>query len=119
MNAKLLAMSLAEKARKLSDQVDANTGQTDPDHADLSELLRVLARILSGQSIERAFGAPGDWGYGTPIGDALAAQADAGELAKELDRMRVAWNTGLVRDVQPISRAAVDEGLRLLAAVKN
>lgn len=39
---------------------------------DVAELLRVLARMVAGRSAESAFGAPGDWGYGTPIGDALA-----------------------------------------------
>lgn len=39
---------------------------------DTSELIVVLARIVEGKTIERSFGAPGDWGYGTPIGDALA-----------------------------------------------
>lgn len=37
-------------------------------------LLRCLRRALTGRSVEeihRAFGAPGDFGYGTPIGDAL------------------------------------------------
>lgn len=41
------------------------------EHFDASELLRVLARIVEGRSIDKAFGAPGDWGYGTAIGDAL------------------------------------------------
>ncbi len=37
-------------------------------------LLQALARIIEKSSVEeihRAFGAPGDWGYGTPIGEAL------------------------------------------------
>ena len=39
------------------------------------DLLGCLLRLLPGQSLEEihsAFGAPGDWGYETPIGDALA-----------------------------------------------
>ena len=50
---------------------------SDDDHevtreeSDNAELLRCLARILEGKEPHRAFGAPGDWGYGTPIGDAL------------------------------------------------
>lgn len=40
---------------------------------DVAELIRVLARICAGKTIDAAMGAPGDWGYGTPIGDALAA----------------------------------------------
>jgi len=43
-------------------------------HADMvedgetAELVRVLARIVEGRSIDQAFGAPGDWGYHQPIG---------------------------------------------------
>ena len=37
-------------------------------------------------------------------------------LRAELDRFRVAWNMNLARDVEPISRKAVEEGLNLLNA---
>lgn len=41
------------------------------------ELVRVLRRIVASGALSRralhdAFGAPGDWGYETPLGDALA-----------------------------------------------
>lgn len=39
---------------------------------DCVDLLRACARLVEGKTIYHAFGAPGDWGYGTPIGDALA-----------------------------------------------
>ena len=42
--------------------------------ADDGELLAVLARIIEGKPIEKAFGSPGDWGYGHPIGAALAGK---------------------------------------------
>lgn len=46
---------------------------------EVSELARVLARVVEGKDVLRAFGAPGDWGYGTPIGEevraALASQS--------------------------------------------
>lgn len=57
---------------------DAENGAYD-DAATLREaleLVRCLRRLVGGQSaveIHRAFGAPGDFGYDTPIGDALAA----------------------------------------------
>lgn len=35
------------------------------------ELLLCLARLLDGRSVYQAFGAPGDWGYGTALGGAL------------------------------------------------
>lgn len=40
---------------------------------DAEELIRTLSRMVDGKPLPRAFGAPGDWGYGKPIGDALAA----------------------------------------------
>lgn len=40
---------------------------------DAEELIRTLSRMVDGKPLARAFGAPGDWGYGKPIGDALAA----------------------------------------------
>lgn len=39
------------------------------------ELVRCLRRLAEGRTVadlHRAFGAPGDWGYSTPLGDALA-----------------------------------------------
>jgi hypothetical protein len=38
---------------------------------NVAELALVLARVLEGKPILRAFGAPGDWGYGTPMGEAV------------------------------------------------
>jgi hypothetical protein len=57
----------------------ASMAYDEMDQADVqalreaSELARVLANILAGKSIYKAFGAPGDWGYQTPLGAALAA----------------------------------------------
>lgn len=41
---------------------------------DVHDLLLALSRILEGKTVQQAFGAPGDWGYDTPIGVALAAE---------------------------------------------
>lgn len=57
----------AEDVRAAAEIDDPST-QTQRDNA---ELLNCLARMLEGKPIHKAFGAPGDWGYGTPIGDAL------------------------------------------------
>ena len=38
---------------------------------DAAELGRVLANMIEGKPLDRAFGAPGDWGYSHPIGMAL------------------------------------------------
>jgi sulfur transfer protein SufE len=53
---------------------DASTAMFsgDADTHDVSELLNVLARVIEGKTLEAAFGAPGDWGYETPIGSALS-----------------------------------------------
>lgn len=56
----LLAQALRSHADKVKDRTDA-------------ELIRCLARLLEGSTPYKAFGAPGDWGYDTPIGTALAA----------------------------------------------
>jgi len=46
--------------------------------ADAKDLARALARLLNGESFCSAFGSPGDWGYGTPIGEALLKVYQAG-----------------------------------------
>ncbi len=69
MNAKL-AHVLREKAEEIN-KIEA---LGDGNRLDVAELVRVLARVVEGKTIGQAFGAPGDWGYGTPIGDALAGR---------------------------------------------
>lgn len=70
-------------ARDAIDQIrDLATDETEDEVHSLARSVRdtiefagCLRRLLPGRSIEEihhAFGAPGDWGYGTPIGDALA-----------------------------------------------
>ncbi len=49
---------------------------------DVAELARVLARVLEGKPALRAFGAPGDWGYGTPMGKALRGALDEAREAR-------------------------------------
>lgn len=68
MNPGLLAKVIRERADALATQEPRAEQQSDD-----AELLRVLARVLEGKSIHRAFGAPGDWGYSHPVGKALAA----------------------------------------------
>jgi hypothetical protein len=64
MNRDHLRAAILAKAR----EIDADS--------DTKELLCVLSRVVLGKPVAVAFGAPGDWGYGTPIGDALAAKPD-------------------------------------------
>jgi hypothetical protein len=65
MSEPTLSKVLRERAAKL---YDPNNSEGDRDTA---ELLCCLARLVAGKTVHKAFGAPGDWGYGTPIGDAL------------------------------------------------
>lgn len=41
--------------------------------AELTAVLRRLVPLLTVEQLHRAFGAPGDWGYDTSLGDALIA----------------------------------------------
>lgn len=45
--------------------------RNDIDDSDARMLITVLANVLEGHDVITALGAPGDWGYGTPIGNAL------------------------------------------------
>ena len=74
LNTTRLANAVREHAAALMDEADIN--QSLPLHkalCDAAELVAVLARVVEGQELRRAFGAPGDWGYQTLIGAALAS----------------------------------------------
>lgn len=81
MNAQLLARALRAQADIVCEALLPPDDIANPARESLAgnagELIRCAARLIEGKTIERAFGAPGDWGYGTPIGDALAAQPEA------------------------------------------
>lgn len=54
---------------------DPEAWDATADLREAVELVRCLRRLLDGRDvleIHRAFGAPGDFGYETPIGEALA-----------------------------------------------
>ena len=40
---------------------------------DAADLLRVLAHVVDGKPLAKAFGSPGDWGYESEIGAAIVA----------------------------------------------
>lgn len=63
-------MALALRIR--ASNIDVADDAPD-ERKDDAELFRVLARLLEGRAADAAFGAPGRWGYHTPIGSALAA----------------------------------------------
>jgi hypothetical protein len=57
-----LSKAIRDKSRQLGEQgADIDT----------TELLLVLARLVEGLTMPKAFGTPGDWGYGSPLGDGL------------------------------------------------
>lgn len=68
-----LRLELRDIARDIEDEA--------PVYADRiktgADLLAVLAHITRGMSIRDAFGAPGDWGYNTPIGRAVLTLHEA------------------------------------------
>lgn len=72
MNQPRLAKLVYEMGQALYDREVERAGAITAETADVSELLKVLSRVLQGKTVERAFGAPGDWGYGTEIGKAIA-----------------------------------------------
>lgn len=72
MDIQSLAIALRNKAAEVRN-VNVDTEQEHETLRDAAELLRVLSRIVSGMPAAKAFGAPGDWGYETPLGEALAA----------------------------------------------
>lgn len=62
---------LREVLRAMADKI--SDPETGGGNADVGELVRVLERMIAGKSLYESFGAPGDWGYGQPVGDALSA----------------------------------------------
>lgn len=67
-----LAAALRNKAAEVRNMTTA-TAEEDQTLRDAADLLRVLAHVVDGKSLAKAFGAPGDWGYETAIGAAIAA----------------------------------------------
>jgi len=62
------ADALIDRAYDLQEEIPADLHRLAK---DVAELALVTARVLEGKPILRAFGAPGDWGYGTPMGEAV------------------------------------------------
>ena len=63
---------ITTEQRKLTAAIVSHARENNPDLDPHTEaLIRVLGSVIEGVDPIRAMGAPGDWGYGTPIGDAL------------------------------------------------
>lgn len=84
MDTAKLGAAVRGMSRKITDALAMDNIDTDSTSCllklsydelkDAAELIAVLSRVVAGCKIEKAFGAPGDWGYGTEIGDALASR---------------------------------------------
>ena len=76
MDTRLLAAALrikAGKVRAVNQDADQDAEQDEAALRDAATLLRVLANVVEGKPLANAFGPPGDWGYETEIGRAIAA----------------------------------------------
>ena len=81
MDTRLLAAALRIKAGDVR-QADVERDADDNTLRDAVTLLRVLANVVDGMPLSKAFGAPGDWGYETKIGKALAAAGVAPQFQR-------------------------------------
>lgn len=70
-----LRNAIVKHAEKNNPEMDGHT----------TALISVLGSVIEGIPVERAMGAPGDWGYGEPIGDALLALLQTPEEKPDLD----------------------------------
>ncbi len=82
MNTLSLSAALRNHAAAVRN-VNVETEQEHETLRDAAELLRVLARIVDGATLQKAFGRPGDWGYETMIGAALAEAPKINDLPPE------------------------------------
>lgn len=65
---------ITQEQRDLRNAIIQHAEKNNPDmDTHTQSLIRALGSIIEGVPIDRALGSPGDWGYGTPIGDALLA----------------------------------------------
>jgi hypothetical protein len=65
---------ITQEQRNLRNAIVSHAADNNPDlDHHTAALIRVLGSVIEGVPVEQAMGAPGSWGYGTPIGDALLA----------------------------------------------
>ena len=82
---------ITQQQRDLRNAIVNHASKTNPDlDHTTAALIRVLGSVIEGVSVERAMGAPGDWGYGQPIGDALLALLKMADPAFSDDQV-AAW----------------------------
>lgn len=66
-----IAAECDDARSELPDSDDRSIERASRRLRDSGELVRVLARLVEGKDLHAAFGAPGDWGYSTKLGQAL------------------------------------------------
>lgn len=97
------------------DDLAEGTADTDTRIAlrDAANLTTTLARLVNGNGFRAAFGAPGDWGYSTPIGKMLfktySGTADCPLLDIEKNNQRYQWL--LSRPLDAIKQGGVFAGM--------
>jgi hypothetical protein len=69
-----IKLEMGAMSVRLQDEDDFPGSDAETALHDATGLLSVLALIVAGTPIDRAFGSPGDWGYNTAIGKALAGR---------------------------------------------
>lgn len=69
MKFKSLSQALRNEAERLREE--GVTTETRESSRYLDVLARIVENILTIEEVYRVFGAPGDWGYSHPIGEAL------------------------------------------------
>jgi hypothetical protein len=67
-------LEMIEMSIRLQDEDDFPGSNAETALRDATGLLGVLALIVAGTPIDRAFGSLGDWGYDTAISKALASK---------------------------------------------
>lgn len=72
MNTNQLAAALRNKSAEVRN-VNVETQEDYQLLRDAADLLRVLAHVVDGKTLAKAFGSPGDWGYDTQIGQAIVS----------------------------------------------
>lgn len=72
---------MAERVYEVREKIAGNSREDNRARCalhDAESLLHVLAHVAGGVDLMCALGAPGGWGYGTALGDALRACLSSG-----------------------------------------
>lgn len=105
-------MNITQAQRKLRNAIVNHADEIDGLDPTVEHLISVLGSVIEGVPVDRALGAPGSWGYDTPIGDALLAYlresrpnpgTDLNALSHVVHRANAKWWQD-IETGQPIKR---------------